>query len=102
MEYLYVKKYHKYQHYSDRSIKWVKLYIDTLTDFKIIQLTPLERWIFIGLILVGSRNKNKISYDISYLKVVLSIPDPLEKELEPAIKRLLNFKLLASKTLAKC
>jgi len=102
MQYLKIKNYHKYQHYSNRSILWIKLYINLLTDYKILQLTPFERWIFVGLLLVAGKNKNKIPFEINFIKISLTIPDTQEKELELAINKLLDLELLASTVLATC
>lgn len=55
------------QHYKDRRIVWIKLYLDILQDYKFQQLEDDERWIFIGLILLAVKNDNKIPYDVRFI-----------------------------------
>jgi len=102
MEYLYVKNYHKYQHYSDRHILWIKLYISTLSDYKFMQLSSFEKWFFIGLILLASKNKNKIHLDTNYIRHQLTLSEDEEKGLNDAIKHLSDLELIASRLIASC
>lgn len=69
MDYISVKNLEKYQpHYKDgRSIIWVRWDIAALGDYKISKLTPAQRWLFLGLICVACRQKNKIPLDFEWI-----------------------------------
>lgn len=57
----------KYQHYKDRNLIWVKLYVDTPQDYKFSQLINGERWLFVGLILLAVKNSGQIPLDYAFI-----------------------------------
>jgi len=96
----------KYQHYKDRNIIWVKLYVDILQDYKFCQLKDNERWFFLGLILLAVKNDNKIPLKTHYIaKNILfyEIWDEVEtKKFQRTVKKLTDLKLIDVKMLASC
>jgi len=36
-------------------------------------LTPTQRWVFIGLILLATKSQNRLKYDLSFLKNTLKV-----------------------------
>lgn len=94
-----VNNLNKYQHYKDRNIIWIKLYVDILQDYKFSQLDDNERWIFIGLILLAVKNDNKIPADFPYICQVISNS---KKNISKTILKLQDFELISIKSLASC
>jgi hypothetical protein len=89
----------RYQHYRDRNIIWVKLYLDILQDHKFQQLNDVERWLFIGLILLAVKNDNKIPADFQYIGKILMFS---KKNLPKHIINLLQLGLISFKMLSRC
>lgn len=94
MEYIKVKNFHKYQHYSDRSMVWFKWHVDCLYDYEFTKLTNRAKWVFIGFICLACKSKNRIPNDSAWIQKQISTHDePIDEEI-----RL----LLASGMLAEC
>jgi len=96
----------RYQHYKNRHMIWVKLYVDILQDYKFCQLKDNERWVFLGLILLAVKNDNKIPYETHYIaKNILFFEDwnkVESKKFQRILKKLTNLKLIEVKMLASC
>jgi len=102
MKYLIVKNFSKYQHYSNRSMIWIKMYVDTLQDYKYCQLNNIERLLWFGVLLLQARHTSGVPHDHVYLRRQIlnnNTPDTLVKK---ALKTLIKNGMLASKTLARC
>lgn len=54
---LYVRNFHKYQHYRKRRPPWVKLHRQILEDEKLMALPPEHRWIAVGLVILASESE---------------------------------------------
>ena len=63
MQYIEVINLEKYQHYSDRPTIWIKWYFKALSDYKFNQLTDSERWLFVGIIMLGVQGGNNVPFD---------------------------------------
>ena len=77
MEYIVVKNFEKYQHYSKRPLIWIKLYRDLLNDFKFMQMTPEIRWVLLGLWLLASETGNLTELDREAVAWRLNVTDIL-------------------------
>jgi hypothetical protein len=64
MKYISVVNLEKYQHYKEgRSTIWIKWYFKSLRDYKFCQLNNSERWLFVGLVILGVESSNQFPYD---------------------------------------
>jgi hypothetical protein len=75
-QWLSVKNFEKFQHYSHRNPPWIKLYNDVLADYAFTCLQDASRYHLIGIWLLASRTGNKIPYDAKWI----------EKQLQASIK----------------
>lgn len=91
MEHITINNLEKYQHYSDRNMIWFKFYIDILQDFKFMELSDKDKWVFIGLICLACKNNNKIPNDIKWLDRTLNVSG-----IEKSLATLTNIKMIAS------
>ena len=92
-----------YQHYKTggRPTIWIKLYIDDiLRGRRFFHLSEFERWVFIGLLLLAGKKKNKILYDKEYFKREILHTETSTKKLDEAVSRLKNDNLIAIKLLS--
>ena len=96
----------KYQHYKDRHIIWIKLYVDILQDYKFCQLDDKERWLFIGLMLLGVKCDNKIPLNVPYIaKSVLYVARLSQHSINNILQRihkLEKLELISIKLLSSC
>jgi len=90
MDYLSVTNLETYQHYKDRHMVWFKWHIDCLQDSKFIELSPNDRWVFIGLICLACKCQNKIEFNVGYIERTLNI-----KNVKESIATLTDNKLLS-------
>lgn len=76
MEYFRIKNWEKYQH-RDASrygrMPWIKLHTSMLTDQKIYNMTPLEGWTWVNLLLLTGEIGNKIPLDVPWLRARLPL-----------------------------
>ena len=68
MEYLKVKNWEQYQHYTKRNPPWVKLYHAILDDYDYGCLHDDSKLLLISLFLLASRTQNKIPNDEDWIK----------------------------------
>ena len=101
-KYIVVPNFHKYQHYTDRRLVWIKLYTDIVNDFKFGELNGFQKWIFLGILVLESWNQNHLPFNKNYLKKYLLSQDDSEKDLMLAINKLSELKLIAIKSLSSC
>ena len=99
MKIITVPNLDRYQHYRDRHIIWIKLYVDIIQDYKFNQLEDNERWIFIGLILLAVKNDNRIPADLQFIGKEISFSS---KSISRIILKLCDLKLITIKTIARC
>ena len=101
-----INKLDKHQHYKDRHIIWIKLYIDVLQDYKFQQLEDRERWIFIGLILLAVKNDNKVPHDVHFItnNICFRKKNNLKRiqKLCKTIKKLKQLGLISIESLSEC
>ncbi|MBA3242387.1 MAG: hypothetical protein H0T60_14245 [Acidobacteria bacterium] len=66
-EYLSVRDFDKLQHYSNRALIWIKLYVELLDDYKFQQLPDDAKFHLVGLMLLAARTGNRLPNDAAYL-----------------------------------
>lgn len=66
--YFRVKNYDKFQHYSDRTPPWIKLYNCLLDDYDFTCLQDASKLHLILIWLLASRTSNRLPFDLEYLK----------------------------------
>ena len=102
MDYIEIINFKKYQHYSDKSIVWIKWYKKCLQDFNFCQLNNGERWLFVGLVLLASNDDGYVTYSCPYIRdsVMYSCPNSvalvrygLAKMVKIGLIRVINSRL---------
>ncbi|HJQ33149.1 MAG TPA: hypothetical protein VJ866_13255 [Pyrinomonadaceae bacterium] len=66
-KYLSVRDFDKLQHYKDRALIWIKLYVTLLDDYELQQLPDETKYHYIGLLLLAARMGNQLPNDAAYL-----------------------------------
>jgi hypothetical protein len=94
MKYLTITNFKRYQHYTDREIKWVKWYVSSLKDHKVSKLSDAERWVFVGILSLAATEDNTIPLDIPWIKRLVCHEHTTNKSLELAIKHLVLLQIL--------
>jgi len=94
------------QHYKDRRIAWIKLYLDILQDYRFQQLEDDERWIYLGLILLAVKNDNKIPKNDFFIteNICFRKKNNLKrvKKFRKTILKLKKLGLISVKLLSEC
>lgn len=67
MRFLAVKNFEEYQHYSDRTPPWIKLYNSLLDDYAFLRLSESAQINLVKLWLLASRHDNRIPNDLVYI-----------------------------------
>lgn len=62
-----VTNFEKYQHYKDRSPKWIKLYLTLLDDNDFAALADDQKWHLVGIWLMAARIGNRLPYDPEFI-----------------------------------
>jgi hypothetical protein len=78
--YLSVRNLDRYQHYKRRNPPWVKFYASVLDDYEMNSLPEATRWLAIGLIILASRNDNRIPNDPEWIAQRLTLTTPPDLE----------------------
>ncbi len=102
MQYFSVRNFEKYQHGHTRDYPWIKLHKSIINDHDFMRLPEVNRWHYLGLLVVASQTNNCIPLDVPYLKNMLHCQDQME--LTPLFKAgflLAKGKHSASKMLAQ-
>jgi len=68
MQYIRIKNWEDFQHYKDRSPKWIKLYRDLLDNYEFTKLTDDGRGHLICIWLLASVMENKIPADAEWIR----------------------------------
>jgi hypothetical protein len=74
-KYFQVADFDKQDHYKNRRPIWVKVYNCLLENQDFCALTPLLRYVLIGLMLLASRCNNRILFDLKYLAHTLHLDE---------------------------
>lgn len=77
MQYIRVKNLEKYQHYKDRNItSWIKIDCKILDDPHFFILKDFQKYFWIGILILSSRNKNLLPLDYSWIARRISNSKP--------------------------
>jgi len=95
VEYLEIKNWRTYQHYSDRRPPWIKLHDSILDDYEFSHLTETARLVYLLMLLLAGKTDNAIPRDMEWIsrKVHVGV-----KETQNAVETLVSqrFVLIAS------
>jgi len=103
-----VKNFERFQHYTDRSPPWIKLYNALLDDYAFACLQDASKLHLIMIWLVASRSNNKIPYDAEWISGRINASEKVD--LDVLVKagfieinqELQSVEQDASKPLAEC
>jgi hypothetical protein len=73
MQYLSVKNWEKFQHYKNRNIAWIKLYLSLLDDFEYTHLSDRGKVLYLHTLLLAGKHSNLIPYEVGWLKGKLAL-----------------------------
>ena len=68
MEYIKIRNWEKYQHYSQRHPPWIKLHNQILDDYEYCCLQDDSKLLLISLFLLASKTENRIPADHDWIK----------------------------------
>jgi len=68
MEYIKIRNWEKYQHYSQRNPPWIKLHNQILDDYEYCCLQDDSKLLLISLFLLASKTENRIPSDYDWIK----------------------------------
>lgn len=81
MDYFSVPNLERYQHYRDRSPKWIKLHQTLTEDYEFARLPDDAKFHLIGIWLLASRLCNKIPLDQEWVKSRIGAATPVRLDL---------------------
>jgi hypothetical protein len=96
--FLSVRDFDRLQHYRDRALRWVKLYVDLLDDFEFQQLPDTAKFHVVGLMLLAARMGNKLPNNSVYLSRQIGANAQIDLELLQRKKFLIPCKRLTAKS----
>jgi hypothetical protein len=70
-EYLRVKNFEKYQHYSKRRPPWIKIYFALLSDPDFAGMTSASKMHTIAIMMLASQHDNKIPFNKKWISQVI-------------------------------
>jgi hypothetical protein len=73
VDYLSVTNLDQYQHYKKKNPLWIKFYRTFWTDHALLQVSPMDRLLFLGCCTLASELDNKIPNDPRYLSSRLNM-----------------------------
>jgi len=78
MEYIRVKNWRSFQHYSDRNPPWIKLHNSVLEDVDFARLPDAAKYHLAGIWLLASRTDNHIPADPEFIASRINAKTPLD------------------------
>ena len=85
MQYIRIKNWEDFQHYKDRSPKWIKLYRDLLDNYEFTKLTDDGRGHLICIWLLASVMENKIPADAEWIRKRIGATNDIDLETMKAL-----------------
>lgn len=73
-----IRDFEKLQHYRDRALVWVKLYVEQLDDYEFIQLPDATKYHVHALMLLAARSGNKIPNDPLWVAARIGASEPVD------------------------
>ena len=78
MEYIRVKNWRVFQHYTDRNPPWIKLHNSVLEDADLARLPDAAKYHMVGLWLLASRTDNHIPADPEFIASRINAKTPVD------------------------
>jgi len=101
MNYIVIKNWEKYQHYSHRNPPWVKLHNSLLDDYEYSCLQDASKLLLISLFMLASKTENQIPADPLWIQQKGMLSSTID--LQPLITAgFINVNGNASEMLAQC
>jgi hypothetical protein len=76
-----IKNFEQFQHYRDRSPKWIKLYNELLEDYEFATLPDATKGQLMAMWLLASRMDNRLPADADWLAKRINATEPVNLEL---------------------
>lgn len=76
-----IRDFEKLQHYKDRALVWIKLYVEQLDDYEFIQLPDAAKYHVHALMLLAARSGNKIPNDARWVAARIGASEPVDLQL---------------------
>lgn len=76
-----IRDFDKFQHYKDRALVWIKLYVEQLDDYEFLQLPDAAKYHVHGLMLLAARSGNKIPNDPRWVAARIGASEPVDFQL---------------------
>lgn len=76
-----IRDFEKLQHYKDRALVWIKLYVEQLDDYEFIQLPDAAKYHVHALMLLAARSGNKIPNDPRWVAARIGASEPVDLQL---------------------
>lgn len=73
-----IRDFERLQHYKDRALVWVKLYVEQLDDYEFIQLPDAVKYHVHALMLLAARSGNKIPNDPVWVASRIGASEPVD------------------------
>lgn len=80
MKFFRIKNWDDFQHYTDRSPPWIKLYNHILDDYTFTCLHDASKLHMVLIWLLASRNSNHLPYDSNWIKSRISVNSKINLE----------------------
>jgi hypothetical protein len=79
-QYLRVRNWERFQHYTNRRPPWVKYHVELLDDYELLQLTLETQLVFDRLLLLAARTDNNIPHDPEHIGRQITIDPGIVQE----------------------
>lgn len=73
-----IRDFERLQHYKDRALVWVKLYVEELDDYEFLQLPDAAKYHVHALMLLAARSGNKIPNDPRWVAARIGASEPVD------------------------
>ncbi|HEX3560395.1 MAG TPA: hypothetical protein VHU19_14400 [Pyrinomonadaceae bacterium] len=72
-----IRDFERLQHYKDRALVWVKLYVEMLDDYEFAALPDSAKYHAVGLMLLAARSGNKLPNDPAWVAARIGASEPV-------------------------
>jgi hypothetical protein len=73
-----IRDFERFQHYKDRALVWIKLYVDELDAYDFLQLPDATKYHVHALMLLAARSGNKIPNDALWVAARIGATEPVD------------------------
>lgn len=73
-----IRDFERFQHYRDRALVWIKLYVDQLDAYEFLQLPDAMKYHVHALMLLAARAGNKIPNDARWVAARIGATEPVD------------------------